>query len=101
MPSETTTFIPFFYMYKKRPKKRRYKFPFFRPQFYVYTSAYLKELKDGQYTYDRCLACLVQNYAVSFYGVSVNTNDLLTGNKGTERLAIYIWPFFSTEWHRV
>ena len=33
MPSETITFIPFFYMYKKRPKKRRHKFPFLDPSF--------------------------------------------------------------------
>ena len=42
MPSETITFIAFFYTYKKRPKKRSHKFAFFRPQFYVYTSAYIK-----------------------------------------------------------
>ena len=41
MPSETITFIPFFDMYKKLPKKRGDKFPFFRPQFHVYTSAYV------------------------------------------------------------
>ena len=39
MPSETITFIAFFYIYEKRPKKRRDKFAFFRPQFHVYTSA--------------------------------------------------------------
>ena len=43
MPSETITFIPFFCIYKKRQKKRRHKFPFFRPQFHVYTSEWMAQ----------------------------------------------------------